>query len=241
MPKEQKKVQQAAGLLLFTLGLILTIIIALIAIWGDLEASLFDVSIKTQESLTTLRCPILITEKGSGQIRASFKNKSEKPVEITVRAHISRGFVTYISEDDTRLPIPANSAEDLSWNIIIEDAAYSRIVLARISTLRKPGYPSVGAACGVMVIHTNLLTGQQIIIVTLFLSFVCLIAGTYMWGYKRREMSTRDHEITKMMARFASIMLAALIAGFIGWWGIGMVAIIFIILLLGSTFEHFVR
>ncbi len=107
MQNKTRTYQQKAGLRLFTLGLLLSSIIALIAIWGDLEASLFDVSIRPQESLSTLRCPILITEKESGTIRASFKNESEKSVEISVRAHVSQGFVTYLREENTRLPISA--------------------------------------------------------------------------------------------------------------------------------------
>ncbi|MCP4419509.1 MAG: hypothetical protein GY805_23090 [Chloroflexi bacterium] len=241
MQNKTRTYQQKAGLQLFTLGLLLSSIIALIAIWGDLEASLFDVSIRPQESLSTLRCPILITEKESGTIRASFKNESEKSVEISVRAHVSQGFVTYLREENTRLPISAGGTESLSWSIDSEDAAFNRVVLARIATLRKPGHPSVGAACGVMVWHTNLLTGQQIIIGTLLLSFVCLVASVYLWGYKRRVMTSREHEITRMMALFAGIILLALIAGFIGWWGLGVVAFIFVLLLLGSTFEHFIH
>jgi hypothetical protein len=241
MPKAQRTYQQKAGLLLFTLGLLLSSLVALTAIWGDLEASLFDITLRTQEPLPSLRCPVLITGKETALIRASFKNKSEKAIEITVRAHISRGFVTYISENNTRLPIPAGSAEALSWSITTEDAAFNRIVLARIGTLRKPGYPSVGASCGVMVIDTNLLTGQQIIAGTLLLSIVSLVAGAYLWGYKQRSMTPRDREITRMMALFAGIVLFALIAGSVGLWGLGVLIFIVIILLIGSAFEHFVH
>jgi len=188
-----------------------------------------------------LRCPVLITEKETAQIYATFDNKVDKTVEITVRAHISQGFVTYMREEDIRLSIPAQSKETVSWQITPDDAAFNRVVLARITSLRKPGYPSKGNGCGIMVIHTNLFTGGQIIIGTLLVSLAMLAGGAYLWGFKRRSMTPHDREVIQMMSLFTIAVLFALIMGLIGLWGFGVFAFVIILLMLGISFEHFAR
>ena len=65
------------SLLIFTFGILIGIAVAGGIIWGDIEASIFDSSIKAKSALR-LRRPVLITTNEVGKISATLKNLKDR-------------------------------------------------------------------------------------------------------------------------------------------------------------------
>ena len=92
------------SLLIFSIGILIGMAVAGGIIWGDIEASIFDSSIKAKSALR-LSCPVLITTNEAGKISATLKNLEDREREFYVRAHISEGYVSLMREIDQQIPV----------------------------------------------------------------------------------------------------------------------------------------
>ncbi len=229
-----EKRSRRIGLFLYFLGLLLGLILAILAIWGDLEASLFDVLSKPDRTLTSLSCPILITaDEKTALIKANLKNDRDRVENLMVWAHISLGRASLIREEETRFTLLPGDAQLVEWPISADDAAWNRIVLVRVGTVRNLPYPQrVGAACGVLVIPVKGITGGQIVVATLLASMIFLIFGALLWGVGRHPLHTQDMESRKMMMMFVGLVGAALLLSFLKLWLLGLLVILLILLLM---------
>lgn len=226
--------KRRAGLILYTLGLLLGLILALLTIWGDLEAFLFDTLFRPERTLTSLSCPVLITaDEETAVIKATLKNDSERDENLLVRAHISLGRASLIREEEVRLTLPPGGEEMLEWPIQAEDAAWNRIVLARVGTVRNQPYRQlVGAACGVLLVPVKGVTGGQIFVFILVAGLFLLILGAWLWGVGRRPLDFEEIKSWRLMVVFAGLTGIALLVSFLKFWLLGLLAILLILLLL---------
>lgn len=239
---KQKRIRQM-GLLLYLLGLLLGITLAGLAVWGDLEASLFDVLFRAEQRLTNFSCPIIMTRaEETAVVRVSLKNTGERDENLLVRARITDGFITVIREERTNLTLVPNQEERLFWEIAPEDAAWNRIILIRVGTVRNaPFRRLVGAACGVLLLPIDGMTGSQVVTSMLILGTVLVGAGGWLWGVGRISISPKDKNTLRLLLAFLVITVMALLFGFLQLWGLGLVTIIVFVVLLGSTIEQFAR
>jgi hypothetical protein len=226
-----KKAQRMLGRFLYFFGILITLALGSVTIWGDLEASLFDVSIQAQRNLDSLRCPVLITRHETGQITASFENTSQRPVNRAIRANISDGFVTLIREENLQLPLQPGERQSWVWEVTADDAAYNYLILARINTLRQSPMPSKSGACGILVVPIPWVSGQKIVIGWLALGLAAIVGGGWLW---RRATPTpiQWHPVLVGSAAMSLAVIAVLILGLMGLWIPGVILLAIFVLLL---------
>ena len=171
MNKKQKSLKIAGGSL-FSIGIIMGFILSSVIVWGDLEASLFTSGMRADKSLSTLKCPIVITASETGKITAVLNNPTEKTMERFMVANISEGYATLVREIKTNLPIPPEEKQKVEWKIYPEDAAFDeRVILFRVYINPKYPHPSLGANCGVVRVNIEGVTGNQIVASAALLAF----------------------------------------------------------------------
>lgn len=237
----QEKKNLSLGLILYGVGLVLALGLTLVAIWGDLEASLFDTMFRPERRLPGLSCPVLMTSSEEAQIQASFKNSSEREENLVVRARISQGFASLIREEEVDLVLPPGENDQVAWGISPEDAAWDRIVLARVSTVRNEPYRQlVGSSCGVLLLPINGLTGGQVVVTLLVTSVMLIAAGGWLWQNGRsRPFAENEEKTWRLMLVFAGLTAAALTVSLMQIWLLGMVLIL-VILLLGISATDYI-
>ncbi len=231
---------RTVSVVLYALGVVAATLLAVIAIWPDLEASLFDAALSSQEPLDSLNCPLVISGTEAGAISVTFANALEEKVSFRVRARISAGFATLMREETTSIELAAGEAQTLSWPISGEDAAFGRIVLARIYAFRGLRAPSRDNSCGVLVISALGLTGRQLVTALLTFGLVGLAAGGVLWVRQLRPVQGRDLELSIAAGALAGLVLAAMAAGMLGLWLAGLLTLIFAVLLGVVLVERFV-
>lgn len=233
------RAQHKLGVLLYMAGVLLALALGTLATWGDLEASLFDPSEQAQESLTSLRCPVLITRREIGRVWARFKNTGPRPVDRAVRAHISQGFVTLFREENVKLPLQPGESRRWYWEVTAADAAFgSSLVLVRVSTLRQSPLPSQSRACGIVVLNIPWPRGSVVIAGWLTLALGSLAGGIWLWWQANRPLAGRRRTMGTTMGVVGLIVLAILIAGLAGWWLVSVLLLALLVLLLISLFAH---
>ncbi len=225
------------GNLLFAAGAILGFVFMVMMVWGDLEGYMYNSPLDPQASLTTLKCPVLITPKEGDQITIELHNPTEKDHERAIRVHITEGFVSLAREYKESVPIPAGGKVKLSWDITADDAAYGRFVLYRIYVHPKYPLPSLGATCGVFRVDTSTFSGDQLtyLMVSGFLIFS--IAG--FWLRSKFPTNTTEYRYTSnaMKALIVTEVLGNGL-GYLGFWVLGLAGIICAILLMGIMIGH---
>ncbi len=221
------------GVVLYALGVLLTISLAATAIVGDMEASLFDTAIRAEQPLRSMRCPVLITPDQVGRISASFENTGQRPVERAIRAHITQGFVTLYREENVRLPLQPGERQRLTWEVTADDAAFGRsIILARISTLRQAPMPSQSQSCGIVVLNIPWVSGTAVTVLWLGLGLLGMAGGGWLWRRASLPLTARRRSAAGAMLAVGALAAGSLLAGLAGLWTLGVILLAVFILLL---------
>lgn len=237
--KNRNKPLRVVSLIVYSAGLILGMLIAGGIVWSDLEASLFDSSIKTKSSLS-LNCPVAITTHETGKITATLKNPTDRIKNFYIRAHISEGYVSLKREIDQQIPVAIGEKEKVSWEIYPEDAAYNRIILFRANVNAAYPLPTQGNFCGVLVLDIPLLTGSQFFILMLGLSLACLIGGMAIWKKINRPMNENLRSMTNAMIALAIIIYSTIVVSYFGIWILGILLFAISILMIGVIFGRYI-
>jgi hypothetical protein len=234
----KRKFLRTSGILIYIVGILIGMGVAGGIIWGDLEASLFDSSIKAKKSVS-LNCPVAITTHEIGQVSATLKNPIDREKNFYVRAHISEGYVSLKREIDQQILVAPGEKEKVWWEIYPEDAAYNRIILFR--TYVNPSYPvpSQGNFCGVLVLDIPYLSGLQILLLLIGLSLACILGGSLIWRNANQPMNNDMRSLTNAMYALAVIIYCAILAGYLGVWILGILLFASSILMIGIIFGRY--
>lgn len=237
MKTNVSKLARPLGALIFVLGVLTGLALAGIAIWGDLEATLFDSSIREEASLD-LHCPVMITRGQVVSVTASFNNPTDKPIPLIARAHVSLRHVTLMREEDKQISLAPGETQTLAWQVSADDAAYRRLILVKVRSFRYHPLPAREGACGIFVADLPYLSGDQLVILMVAVSIVGLIAGLGLWIAAGRSINKATPDESRAMGLLAGLVLFALLAGLAGWWLAGLASIAITILLLGEILRH---
>ncbi|MBN1666166.1 MAG: hypothetical protein JW862_03735 [Anaerolineales bacterium] len=238
----KQTIYRRAGLLLFSLGILLGILLFGSAVWADLEAFLFDSALKARTSLTTLSCPVMISSKETGMISANIRNPNDRETKRIVRVHITEGYTSLIREINTDLLIEANSSSKVEWEIYPDDAVYNdRLIMFRAYLFPNYPIPDADGSCGVLLVQSDTFTGRQILIFTITVSLVLIGAGRWLWQLGVRPISqTRIRNIASSMNWLGGIVIAGIVLSLLEYWGPSGLALIVSLLLIGVIFGRYV-
>lgn len=228
------------GALLFVSGLLLTAVIAFMLFWPDMEASLFDTNSIAEANgrVRALRCPYVITPAEMAEIRATFNNPLEREITFIVRSRISQGYVTLMRQESELVRIPAGEELTLRWPVATSDAAYGRVIMARILTSRSLAAPSQQDFCGILLLNVPGLTGGQIVTLGLTLALLLLGGGAWLW-WGKRPLSDYQRRFVGPFALLALTLLASLVAGLLNAWLVALVLLVLTLVLVGVVLERF--
>ena len=229
------------GLGLYFAGILLGAVVAFLAVWGDLEASLFDTLFKAEQPLASLSCPVLMTLDEDVTIEAAFTNRGERDENLLVRARVSQGFASLIREERQTLSLPPGGNDTAVFQVTADDAAWDRVVLARVTTTRNAPYRRlVGSSCGVLLVPVRGVTGQQIWLSLISLSLILTILGGYLWQNGRsRPFPIHVQKIWRLMLAFAGLVGAAMLASLLQQWLLGGALLLILFLLIISATDSF--
>lgn len=233
--------KQWLATLLFILGIVLGTLLAGVAVWGDLEAFLFDSAITPEAPLTTLRCPILMTATQTDTVGITLRNTSDRATSFYVRAHISLGFVTLMSEENSRLPLEPGQSGRLEWPIYPGDAAFGRVILVRVHVLPNAPFPYRAASCGIVLVNLpGLLPGDAWYAIGLVISLACAAGGIALWITSNRPLQGRALLVARVQGALIGAVSLSVLFAVLKLWLVGLIGIIIILLLAGVIIGHLV-
>jgi len=227
------------AIVLYTFGLITAVVLAIIGFWPELEATLFDTSVSADQSLTTLRCPMVITPAETAEISATFTNPLDRPTQFLVRTHISQEYSTLLREFNHKVALDVGESEKLEWDVSAADAAYNRLVFARVRSLRSSQIPSRQQSCGILVLNIPGLSGSQFVAALSVASLVGLVLGSVLWLRTVWPLEGRDRELVIGFGMVTVLVVLCTILSLTGFWALSLGVFVIIILAFIGIFEHF--
>jgi hypothetical protein len=237
------KVNRVGAPLLYFLGVLLVAALAFVAAWPDMEASVFDAGTSAAAAgRLRLRCPWVIGVDEQSSIGVRFANDTDSAERFLVRTRVSRGYVTLVHQDSQEVRIEPHQAHEMSWPVEAGDAAYGRLVLARVFATRSASSPARDGACGVFVLGISGVDGDAVFLAGVLLGLVLTGAGALWWWHARRPLDVRQSSTARRVGMLAVIAIASLLTGMMGWWLLSHILLIasglFVFMLLERAYSE---
>ena len=221
------------GLILYFIGASLGFFILSMSVWGDIEANTFDAALRGEEPLRSLSCPVFITKGETGSISAVFKNSSDREANPNVRMRITQGFVTLYTEYLDPVVIPAHGATQMEWKVTEDNAAFHRLILARVYQFANFGVPSRSYSCGIVLLPISGITGGQVFYGGLAVSVVVLFIGLSLYrptteDLRERASMTfvRKQRVYRAFVYMGAYFIGAALLTLVGDWLLSIVLMV---------------
>lgn len=232
-----KKTLRNLAVFIFSVGILFGMTLAGVATWTDLEANFYNLEKVADESLTTLRCPVLMTVTETGTITATFSNPSDLPVAPRMRAYISNpGPLRTI---ETTISLAPGETKQVHWAVTSEDVDYGDLILIKVLAFSYYKSPIREGTCGILVLSLPHLTGNQIFASTLAFSLLGMLIGVGLWVANSRPLKGRMLDATHAMIGLTAVVLVDMVISFRGAWLFGvllfLVAVLLIAVIIANT------
>jgi hypothetical protein len=217
----------------FVVGALLGLTFTLLATWADLESVHYAYDFRASASFSGLKCPILMTANETNSFSAKIINTTDKLLSFSIKTEIS----------SRRLPVPSveyielepGQSKTLAWTMGPENIDLGNFIIAKVLVYGSYPIPNRESTCGVFIL--DLPTSGTVITWTMVvLSLLGMGVGLY--GLNQIQSSAQNGwEITRRLTFLSVVVIAGLIASFMGWWILGVliivIALLFIVISLG--------
>lgn len=226
--------RRSLALVLYLLSLLLMVAVAGITIGPELEVTIFDPPLVTEETLGTLRCPPAVTPDEKGTFSATFTNDQGRDLRFMARARISYHSVLLMEEVSHWVELAPGETEVVRWSLEPERAAYGQMILARVHVARRGSTPPQQRGCGVMVLNLPLFTGTQYVFGMAVGGLLAMAASALLWLEGRRPVQVWQGRGARRPALLAAAVAAAMFAGLFNLWAVSGLLLLFAVLLVIS-------
>jgi hypothetical protein len=231
--------KSTVGLVIYSIGIFVGMLLSGAAVWGNIEAFLFESGMPAEEVIRNIKCPVLITSTETGKVTATFTNPGDRSAETTVRTYITDGLYSLIRQTDSKINLEPGETKELEWEIYPEDAAWERFILVRIYSLRSTPLPSRTGSCGIILVDLPFITGNQVVAFTSLVSAALMAAGIGIWVSANQPLSRRDRYATQIMIVLAALVLIGILLGVLAFWFPGAILYIFKLLFIVVSITYF--
>jgi hypothetical protein len=222
MPKTtfRNQIISLSGALLFFLGVVLALMLAVIAIWADYEAIFYGFDLFGNERLPEMDCPVLVTPNQPGLVTVNFTNPLDKDISLVVRANFSNPGP--LQQKEMTLPLAVGESRKVSWPVTGEQVDLRFFIFAQVSHLPTATIRYRQSICGMTMIHVPFLSGDQLFVLWFFVAIGSLIGGFFLWCANGQPIEGKRLTFYNYMRFLGTVALLALLAGMEAWWAPGI-------------------
>jgi len=210
--------KRTLGVLLFVVGILLSIVLTAALTWSNLEAAFYGFQRLPGDNFDGLACPALMTPHETGTILIQVSNPSNKTIEPIIRVDVSTRSVPDTKQ--VQLKILPGETRHVEQPITADNIDLGLFIFAK--AYRYPAYPlpNANATCGIFILDVPFLNGAQLFNIWLVLSLGLIPLGLWMWSSSLRpEGAGRMINAAKVLA---VIVLGGLFVSIKGLWALGL-------------------
>ncbi len=238
--KTNTKLGRTLGIVFFAIGgLIVTLIFGALS-WAKLEADFyFGYDTPPDRPLSTLHCPPVMAAGETNAVTIRLNNPLDVPVSPFILSDISRNGA--IAHDQEYYSINPGQTRTIRWELAADNVVFGSLILVKITVNAVRSLPSRGGTCASLVLNLPVLNGSQALAILLAAGLLSLAAGWGLWFAATRPARGRALDATRAMVLLTAVILAGLLAGFLGWWVVGTACVVIVLLLSVTLGGHLIQ
>jgi hypothetical protein len=199
---------------MFVLGALLSLTLAVIATWADLEAAFYGFDRRASTRLQNLHCPVLLNRNETGVVSVKISNTTEHKLSPTVRADFSTTLTPTSTLDSVELA-PGES-KTVEWTIGPDNIDLKRFIFSKVLIFASYPLPDREAACGTFIVDLPV-RGSVLLWIMVLLGLVGV--GTGLFVLKRSKPLSNQLEKSLNPLTFLGILITTVMfVGLAGWW-----------------------
>lgn len=212
-------------------GILLGLLLSVLSVWADYEASSYGFLRRAQDSFHGLSCPVILGRNERGTVSVKISNPTDRTLSPGILTQVSTDLEPESKIDHVKVP-PGGEVRvqrtigpeniDLGSFIFVDALVYSTYPI-----------PDRENTCGILVLPVS---GSLILIPGTTLSILFMALGMYI-SYKNELLAKGSRSTIFMIIS----TLLAMILGFIGYWFQSIILIILVILTLLVTLGSSLR
>jgi len=228
------------GVILFSVGVILGMFLIGISVYADFESTLFDLAVTSDMRIRPIQCPIFLSEKETGRVTASIQNPADKPGEVRVRAHISKGHLILMRQLEDIIQLAPGDSRKIAWEIYPQDAAFNHLILVKVIVYNTVNESTQKGSCGVVVFDLpGQIKGQYLFLFLFGSALLFLASGAFLWWKYGRSYTGKRLEATRSILGLGSLVMLGMISAASGIWELAAVSFYIGLLMIGVIVPHF--
>ena len=201
-------------LFIYILAALISVTVAVIATWSDLEAAFYGFDRRASTALQNLRCPILLNRNETGVISVRVSNTTDGKLSPSVRADFSSALTPISALDSVELA-PGES-KTLEWTIGPENIDLKRFIFSKVLIFASYPLPDREATCGTYIVDLPI-PGRVLLSLMVALGLVGMGGGWLVLNRLKRQ-SARLEKALRPLSFLTIVIVLALAASLAGWW-----------------------
>jgi hypothetical protein len=221
---------RTSGTIIFVLAVLISLGLAIAAIWGDYEAMSYFYNGASYEMFDGLQCPVLMSPSEVATVSARFDNPDAEEIMPYYRFRVDG--LTATRDIEAQIRVPPHGSATAQWTVDANDVNLGFFVLIKLNVLPIAGFPTREATCGIMVLNLLSLRGGPLLGLALGASLLGIVVGLGLRERGSGVLRPRELSARNGLRATGITALLAMLAGFMSWWLIGLLFCAATILLL---------
>jgi hypothetical protein len=224
-------------LIIYILGALISMTVAVMATWSDLEAAFYGFDRRASTALQNLRCPILLNRNETGVVSVNISNTTDRKLSPAVRADFSSTLTSVSTLDSVELA-PGES-KTLEWSIGPENIDLKRFIFSKVLIFASYPLPDREATCGTFVVDLPI-PGAVLLFLLVALGLAGMGGGWFMLNRSRLQ-SVQLEKALRPLTFLTIVIVVTLAASLAGWWvqAVLLLAVTLITIIVTFNFAFF--
>ena len=211
---DNTKSSTSSFIVVYILGALLSLTVAVLATWSDLEAAFYGFDRRGSTPLRDLRCPVIMNRNETGIVSVKVSNTTERKLSPAVRAEFSTTTAPILVLESVE--VGPGESQTVEWTVGPENIDLTRFIFANVYVFASYPMPDREATCGTFVIGLPI-PGSLLLFVMVGLGLAGL-GGSLFGLYRSRPWSDRIERLSRPLSFLAIAIAVSLTAALMGWW-----------------------
>lgn len=233
---EKQQTKKTFYFIIYLIGIVAGLALTLIATWGDLEAAFYGFDRTGGLRLSSLSCPILMSNTETSNFSIKIKNSTDKKVSPSVKTDISSPIAPISSYENILLE--PGETKKLEYALTPENIDLNRFIFARAWVYASYPLPDREATCGVLILPIPV-RGSVITWGLVLLSILGMGVGLYMQN--QVDGQERGDWKFSRSGLIAIIVVFGLLVSYLGVWLFGVLTLVLALLLSVISIGHSIK
>ena len=211
---DNTKISPTSFFVVYVLGALLSLTVAVIATWSDLEASFYGFDRRGSTPLQSLRCPVFLNRNETGTVSVKISNTTDRKLSPAVRAEFSTGAMPILTLDSVE--VGPGESKTVQWTIGPDNIDLERFIFSNVYIFASYPLPDRESTCGTFIIDLPI-PGSA----SLFLMVVLGLAGMGGGLFMLNELRPQSNQLEKALQPLTFLTVVAVLAlavSLAGWW-----------------------